>query len=316
MPSRTFTRNRPADRNVVLGDYHGHVLAGFHQYGTISWTTFFQWLHLLLDTPNDWIVVRGDRFDAEQYFPCDDIVMPGNYILLAADGSPIHINLTHKHARRRQPTPTRHQERDHKLSRFVERDGKCMVYGHSPLWSGLQPSHIFSRAHMNEWTAGGYASLITDTACISSMGGDSKIGSIQNMLLLSADLHRPWADHEFGVDPDNEYRITAFVAGHENIVDRVLRVDHISDPTKRPLDQLLRDHFLQGLLKHVKGAGEQRWDYEHTFGTGAFDLSENAVWGTEEGKERLELELENRLFEHKALQESPAIPDSSSRSML
>ncbi len=158
------------------------------------------------------------------------------------------------------------------------------------------------------------------------MGGASKIGSIQNMLLLSADLHRPWADHEFGVDPDvcppdghlfvlllippfqDEYRITAFVGGHDNIVGRALRLDHIADPTKRPPDQLLRDHFLQGLLKHVKGAGERRWDYAQTFGAGCFDLSECAVWGTEEAKERLELELENRLFEHRAHQETSGIP--------
>ncbi|RDX54567.1 hypothetical protein OH76DRAFT_977030 [Lentinus brumalis] len=234
--------------------------------------------------------------------------MPGKYTLLSADGSPMQVDLTSKHARRRQPTPTRDQERDRGLSRFVERDEKCMVFGHGLMWSGLQPAHIFSRAHMNEWNAGGYESLITDTASITSMGGASKIGSIQNMLLLSADLHRPWADHEFGVDPDDEYRITAFVGGHDNIVGRALRLDHIADPTKRPPDQLLRDHFLQGLLKHVKGAGERRWDYAQTFGAGCFDLSECAVWGTEEAKERLELELENRLFEHRAHQETSGIP--------
>lgn len=62
----------------------------------------------------------------------------------------MHINLTPKHARRRQPTPTRTQERDRNLRRFVDRDEKCMVFGHSLMWSGLQPAHIFSRAHMNE----------------------------------------------------------------------------------------------------------------------------------------------------------------------
>ncbi len=77
----------------------------------------------------------------------------------------------------------------------------------------------------------------------------------------------------------------------------------MSDPSTRPLDELLRDHFTQCLLKHVKGSGERSWDYNHTFGIGAFNLSDAGVWGTAEGKERLELELENRLFEHRSQQE-------------
>ncbi len=61
-----------------------HHSPGFHQYGTISWATFFQWLLILFDTPKDWIIVRGDRFAAEQYFPSNAIVMPGKYTLLSA----------------------------------------------------------------------------------------------------------------------------------------------------------------------------------------------------------------------------------------
>ena len=96
--------------------------------------------------------------------------------------------------------------------------------------------------------------------------------------------------------------------GLDGIVGRVLRLDHIADPTMRPLDELLRDHFRQGLLKHVKGAGERQWNYAQTFGIGRFDLSDAAVWGTEEGKERLELELEERLFDHRTLQEEASRP--------
>ena len=77
----------------------------------------------------------------------------------------------------------------------------------------------------------------------------------------------------------------------------VLQLDHIVDPTIRPLDELLRDHFLQGVFKHVKGAGEPTWDNEDAFGD-AFDLSRQEIWGSAEGKERLELEFLDRLFEH------------------
>ena len=56
-----------------------------------------------------------------------------------------------------------------------------------------------------------------------------------------------------------------------------LQLDHIVDPTKHPLDVLFRDHFMQGVLKHIKGTGESTWDYENHLGR-AVDLS------NEEGK--------------------------------
>ncbi|KAI9063588.1 hypothetical protein FKP32DRAFT_1718671 [Trametes sanguinea] len=118
------------------------------------------------------------------------------------------------------------------------------------------------------------------------------------MLLLREDLHRAWGEYEFGVDPDDGYRITAFVSGHSAIAGRSLQLDNISAPSTRPLDHLLRDHLLQGLLKHVKGRGERHWDF-----SGAFDLSDTGLWGTEEAKERLEVELEHRLLDHQLRQD-------------
>ena len=61
---------------------------GFHQYGTITWATFYKWLQLLLDTHSDWIIVGGDRYASEQYFAGDALVMPGKYTLLAAGRHP------------------------------------------------------------------------------------------------------------------------------------------------------------------------------------------------------------------------------------
>lgn len=93
-------------RNVVLGDYHGGVLAGlflhspvghlhfahfcstgFHQYGSVSWKTFFSWLELLFDTTDPWIIVGDDRFAPVQYLPTDAVVTPGKYVLLGAGRS-------------------------------------------------------------------------------------------------------------------------------------------------------------------------------------------------------------------------------------
>ncbi|KAH9896917.1 hypothetical protein C8Q73DRAFT_834944 [Cubamyces lactineus] len=303
MPERDANK-----RNVVLRDYHGLALAGFYQYGTVTWQAFFRWLSLLFDTTQSWIIVAGDRFHAQQYFPTDALVVPGCYTLLDSDWSPIHIKLTPAHARRLHPQSTRTKVIDN-INRFRSgKDKQCPMSAQELCWCGLQAAHMDSWTHPKEWKckAQAHASPTEEDAAADRSAGSGPSASaaaqgnvLPNMLLLREDLHRAWGEYEFGVDPDDGYRITAFVAGHDSIAGRVLRLDHIVDPTTRPLDQLLRDHFLQGLLKHVKGSGERHWDFR----SGALDLSDDALWGTEQGKERLEVELEHRLSDHRVKQQ-------------
>jgi len=63
---------------------------------------------------------------------------------------------------------------------------------------------------------------------------------------------------------------------------------------------------MQGIFKHMKGAGEPGWtsqDDDKTFGEGS-NLSNPKVWNTKKGKERFELVLVDRLFDHLPLQQS------------
>jgi hypothetical protein len=53
-----------------------------------------------------------------------------------------------------------------------------------------------------QWNKKGYASLITDPAPSSEVGGPSKIDSIQNQILLQSDLHDAWNCYKFAVSPD------------------------------------------------------------------------------------------------------------------
>lgn len=53
----------------------------------------------------------------------------------------------------------------------------------------------------------------------------------------------------------------------------------------------------------MKGVREPTWDYEDNLSDGAFDLSRLDIWGNIEGQERLELELADRLFEHRVAQD-------------
>jgi len=63
---------------------------------------------------------------------------------------------------------------------------------------------------------------------------------------------------------------------------------------------------MQGLFKHMKGPGNSAWsyeDYDNAFGDRSFNLSNMKIWGTGEGKERLELALADRLFYHEMSQQ-------------
>jgi hypothetical protein len=56
--------------------------------------------------------------------------------------------------------------------------------------------------------------------------------------------------------------VIPFVPGYDGIAGNVIQLGHITDQNLRPLDDLFLDHFLQGVLKNMKGAGEPTWDYE------------------------------------------------------
>ncbi|KAK2459286.1 hypothetical protein APHAL10511_008707 [Amanita phalloides] len=296
-------------RNVFLRDYDGNVLAGFWQYGSIAWSTFSTLLNSLIQTDHQWAIfafdeTNADRHGAEQQLG-SEMVLPGVYVLLRQDGRPLPVVLTGERARPRQPTHSATPARqNHYRNRVRQRDGKCLVTGRTfANWAPLKAAHIFPRAHVDEWLKKGFRSLITDSAPETTIGGYSEIDSVQNVIMLQSDLHEMWDDYEFGVNPDDNYRITAFINGLSHVHGLVLQLDHIEDSTIRPLDALFRDHFLQCVLKHMKGAGEPTWDYEDAFGDGAFDLSNQDLWGSAEGKERLELEFVDRLFEHQVAQD-------------
>ncbi|KAG5733249.1 hypothetical protein E4T56_gene20861 [Termitomyces sp. T112] len=136
------------------------------------------------------------------------------------------------------------------------------------------------------------------------LGGSTKIDSLQNTMLLRLDLRNGWDNYELAVDPDRGYVIVPFVGGYDNVAGKTLKLDHITDPSIRPLDELFRDHFFQAVLKKMKGAGERSWDYEDALGDGHMDLSRSDVWGGEKGREHLEFELAHRFHGLLVAQES------------
>ncbi|KAH9059680.1 hypothetical protein EDB87DRAFT_1562946, partial [Lactarius vividus] len=113
------------------------------------------------------------------------------------------------------------------------------------------------------------------------------------VIFLRSDLRDAWDNYRFAVNPDRGHVVIPFVPGYDDIAGKVLKLDHITDYNLRPLDDLFRDHFLQGVLKNMKGAGEPTW----TLGDGAMDLSRLDIWGGKLGKEHLEFEMAHRLHD-------------------
>jgi hypothetical protein len=136
---------------------------------------------------------------------------------------------------------------------------------------------------------------------------------MQNAILLRSDICNAWDNYSFAVDPDvflyphhgifeahrskqKGYVVIPFIDGYGDIAGKTLKLDHITDPNIRPLDELLRDHFLQGVLKNMKGAGEPNWDYEDAFDDGRIDMSRD-IWKGKEGQAHFEFEMANRLHD-------------------
>lgn len=298
-------------RNVEVVDSDGAVIAGFWQYGTLQWDEFYRYMITFVVTTTAWTIFQFDTVQQRRGAPCEPsagIVHSGHYILLSSAGEPLRIGLVPTLPRPRNPTHSNTPARgSYYRTRGRARDGKCVITNlQTQTYSRLKVAHIFPRAHDVEWIRKGFPSKITDTADEADMGGRTKIDSVQNVITLRSDLHDAWDNYEFGVDPNNNYRITAFTNGNADLNGLYLQLDHIQDPTLRPLDELFTDHFMQGIFKHMKGAGEVGWsyeDYDEAFGDGSFNLSNVKIWDTDEGRKRFELALSDRLFDHRVSQQ-------------
>ncbi|KAF8659811.1 hypothetical protein AX16_001696 [Volvariella volvacea WC 439] len=300
-------------RNVEVFDADGNVIAGFWQYGTLQWDEFYRYITAFIVTTTEWAIFQYDSEQQQRGAECppsSGVVQPGHYVLLSTSGEATRVGLVAIRTRNRIPTHSNTPVREsHYRTRTRNRDGKCLITGQqTQTYSRLKVAHIFPRAHDVEWIRKGYRDKITDPAEEAVLGGSSKIDSIQNTITLRSDLHDAWDNYEFGVNPDNNYRITAFTNGNDDINGRYLHLEHIQDPSLRPLDELFTDHFMQGLFKHMKGAGvDPEWtyeDYDNAFGEGSFNMSNPAIWGTLEGRRHFELALADRLFDHRMEQQT------------
>lgn len=65
------------------------------------------------------------------------------------------------------------------------------------MWSGLEAAHVFPLAYENHWIQYDFARWIT----VPSIAGSS-INSVQNGMLLRADIHALFDNYLFSINPD------------------------------------------------------------------------------------------------------------------
>ncbi|KAH9164219.1 hypothetical protein EDB89DRAFT_2078143 [Lactarius sanguifluus] len=297
--------------DVILRDFDGNTLSSFWQYGFIDWELFYGCVRTVIFSESDWAVFEYDESAPGQRGalcpPNREHPRPGTYILLRPDGTPVSVGLTPVSSRLRHPTVSNTPLTTSAYQERIRARDPCCLISSLPVVGGdfsrFKATHIFPRAHDIDWVNKGYPSRIMDPATLPELGGPTKIDSIQNVILLRSDLHDAWDNYKFSVNPDCGHVVIPFVPGYDDIAGKILKLDHITDNNLRPLDDLFRDHFLQGVLKNMKGAGEPTWDHEDALGDGMMNLSRRDIWGGKLGKEHLEFEMAHRLHGLRVAQE-------------
>ncbi|ODA84327.1 hypothetical protein RJ55_02847 [Drechmeria coniospora] len=173
-----------------------------------------------------------------------------------------------------------------------ERDGGCVVskvantLAMADLWKGFEAAHIFPIEYHNQWQENNFGRWIDVPP---ARGGS--INSVQNGILLRADLHQQFDSYIFSINPDDGYKIVFF----HNAINRDLAGTFLDsellDDRRCPPPELVRWHFRQAVLTNMRGAGEPV--FEHDFPPGSDmlrDIREGPM-----AAERMEFELFGRL---------------------
>ncbi len=195
-----------------------------------------------------------------------------------------------------------------------DRDGGCVVSkvpnlcAEEDLWEGFEATHIFPLAYGSQWEMDDFGRCITIDP---PQGG--KINSVQNGLLLRANLHQEWDHYRFSINPWvsflpllytlhllnllNTFRMdtrsSTSNADANGVAGTALDNQLLLDP-RRPVDELLRWHFRQAVLANIRGAGEP--PLEHDFPPGSDMIGE--IMAGPKAAERMEFEIFDRLARH------------------
>ncbi|KAF8428149.1 hypothetical protein EV426DRAFT_635638 [Tirmania nivea] len=173
-----------------------------------------------------------------------------------------------------------------------QRDRRCLVTGRPAvdaeyyMWFGFEAAHIFPIAYEDYWNNNNYGRWISVHP---STGGS--INSVQNRMLLTADLHILFDNYVFSINPDDDYKVVCFRRDSYGIAGK--HIDFGNDE-RRPAIQLLRWQFRQAVLANMRGAGEPV--FECNFPPGSDMMGD--IISMPMAASRMEFELCSRLESH------------------
>jgi len=178
------------------------------------------------------------------------------------------------------------------MGRVRARDGKFVVTGieiDDDDFDGFEAAHIFPMAHLDLWISGRWANLITDDH---GSIGETKINSVQNGILLTANAHILFDKYKIAINPDDDYKITCFARDKFGFDGRHADLRNESPRNHQVLNSPPKNHFRMAVLCNMKGRGpEFDWDEGISPGMDAVrTISESPM-----GKLRFETVIANRL---------------------
>ncbi|KAF8424380.1 HNH endonuclease-domain-containing protein [Tirmania nivea] len=172
-----------------------------------------------------------------------------------------------------------------------QRDRGCVITGEEAeaeygIWRGFEAAHIFPLAYEGYWKEHKFGRWIS----IHPNNGGS-INSVQNGLLLRADLHILFDGYDVSINPDDDYKVVCFRRDRKGIAGKHIE---FGDDEQRPAVQLLRWHFRQAVLANMRGAGEPVFEVDFPPGS---DIMGEIMEGPMAAS-RMEFELFSRLASH------------------
>ncbi|KIX03031.1 uncharacterized protein Z518_06581 [Rhinocladiella mackenziei CBS 650.93] len=167
-------------------------------------------------------------------------LQPGKYYIVAADSFQVND----------EPWLVRTIDRapGTRVAAFCDavrlRDRRCVIsgeivptFGEIDLWDGFDAAHIFPLAYEGHWIDQNFNRWITIQP---AKGGT--INSVQNGLLLDSAIHQLFDAYAVSINPDDNYKVVAFMPTPRNIAGKHLDREYFTHPDA-PLDSLLRWHF-------------------------------------------------------------------------
>ncbi|KAL0634242.1 hypothetical protein Q9L58_006860 [Maublancomyces gigas] len=285
--------NRALGRNVHIyaASDPTEVFGGLVLTNGVTKANFYSMMEVFLFFESSYVLRHEDATDAMKDVPKDEqALQPGNYYIVT-DGS-ITVNneawliRTISVASRTRVVSFRDAVRD--------RDRRCVITGEKALdaeyglWEGFEAAHVFPLAHERHWREHNYGRWITIPSATESAGS---INSVQNGMLLRADIHALFDSYTVSINPDDNHKIVCFRRDGKGIAGSHLDQQRFLDDPRRPVDQVLRWHFRQTVLANMRGAGEPVFETDFPPGS---DMMGEIMEGPK-AAERLEFEFFSRL---------------------